>query len=992
MMPLDLISMDHGYSKPWSAHPDASNARPVKLLYMTKLPRNQEALSQDVIVDVDSVATSSPPPYDMAKARSLMHECDRHVNFARMEDSSEDWEDRITRTGWTLQQNRLFNKVMKALQADKLARLTYQGSTNEPVMRRIHIDKTARRVRHALASVSWVPSLIDKMIATASVGGKSAAASLEALGLLLKRPWDPVLSVYTQQKLRKLPGNPLLLIAPSGPTHGGNAYSKRTRFWNSQLSNLGKVIPVTMHTVSGGSGVGIAQCLEHMIGAVRTKVLELKGHFQHRPIVLLGWNIGSLVACHVALVENVTAVVCLGFPMMGINGTRGDVEDSLLDSKTPTLFVVGQNSTTSTIDNMEDLRERMKAENGLLVVGGADDNLRLTRAKKKQEGITQVMADKQIMDEVSEFLGGILSQTAHLNSETNDVSDVEQKKKKKRKYERTNISPLSTNRSLAITKAYRTAPRQSTDAALLTGSVLLTQSNPGTSIPSTVLEHDSRSAQKRKQPRSPSANAPRKRVKSAPGVGNAEQVKVPYPVPKSPDIPAGIHAVQSAPELSGLLRGHISGIPHTVIDTETRNLLSKKIGTSTVNTSTNNYTELQKSLKTTNVSGMIMVPTDSIQQQKSSPLSLSSGAVIQQLQQPVKVSSPIATIPMTLSTLSTLRASLKPTVHVTTAASSVTSQIQQLLTGAPKSALTVPSPTQGVTQVSYPKLLSSLASPSSVLSTVSVTMTTVVATKSAGTTLTPSTVSEPKPSSSKSPEEQKVQAIQKLQFHDFPLTTASLVKTSTGNAITQAKILTSSHLNLDNFHLESIPSTNSTAQLGSSLKVTPSVVGSITTVPQPVTMDTAQKLVKSVGSTATKITSTTGNIATVTISMDRTIPRPSITTISKSQAEKTVVMTTSETLGKVSSLLESSPITQKPTLSIVSCSSVSSQTVLAVSKGDNSSPGPSSDTTVSNISGSKHTKSPSSTVTSYTTSAKPVLPTVASTRTRRIRTPKQYDL
>lgn len=32
------VSMDHCYSKPWSAHPDASNARPIKKLYMPKLP------------------------------------------------------------------------------------------------------------------------------------------------------------------------------------------------------------------------------------------------------------------------------------------------------------------------------------------------------------------------------------------------------------------------------------------------------------------------------------------------------------------------------------------------------------------------------------------------------------------------------------------------------------------------------------------------------------------------------------------------------------------------------------------------------------------------------------------------------------------------------------------------------------------------------------------------------------------------------------------
>jgi regulatory NSL complex subunit 3 len=40
---MDIVGMDHGYSKPWSAHPDASHARPIKLIYMQRASRNQTA-------------------------------------------------------------------------------------------------------------------------------------------------------------------------------------------------------------------------------------------------------------------------------------------------------------------------------------------------------------------------------------------------------------------------------------------------------------------------------------------------------------------------------------------------------------------------------------------------------------------------------------------------------------------------------------------------------------------------------------------------------------------------------------------------------------------------------------------------------------------------------------------------------------------------------------------------------------------------------------
>lgn len=48
-------------------------------------------------------------------------------------------------------------------------------------------------------------------------------------------------------------------------------------------------------------------------------------------------------------------------------------------------------------EEMEDLRERMRVETGLIVVGGADDYLRISKKKKRAEGITQSVVDRFIV-------------------------------------------------------------------------------------------------------------------------------------------------------------------------------------------------------------------------------------------------------------------------------------------------------------------------------------------------------------------------------------------------------------------------------------------------------------------------------------------------------------------------------------------------------------------------------------------------------------------
>src|SRR5260370_35010840 len=106
------------------------------------------------------------------------------------------------------------------------------------------------------------------------------------------------------------------------------------------------------------------------------------------PVVLIGKSMGGRVGCHLALEEEVTAVICLGYPLCGA-GNPGKMRDAvLLESTQPMLFVQGTRDSLCPLDLLESGRQKVKAPNQLYAVEAGNDSLMVTKGQLKPNGAT----------------------------------------------------------------------------------------------------------------------------------------------------------------------------------------------------------------------------------------------------------------------------------------------------------------------------------------------------------------------------------------------------------------------------------------------------------------------------------------------------------------------------------------------------------------------------------------------------------------------------
>lgn len=116
------------------------------------------------------------------------------------------------------------------------------------------------------------------------------------------------------------------------------------------------------------------------------------------------------MGCHLALEEDVAAVICLGYPLCG-GGDRAKLRAEVLHRlTTPILFVQGTRDRLCPLDVLESTRREMKARNELYVVEGGDHSLLVEKARLKANGQTQDEVEQRIMAAIESFVGANCAQ------------------------------------------------------------------------------------------------------------------------------------------------------------------------------------------------------------------------------------------------------------------------------------------------------------------------------------------------------------------------------------------------------------------------------------------------------------------------------------------------------------------------------------------------------------------------------------------------------
>jgi predicted alpha/beta-hydrolase family hydrolase len=186
------------------------------------------------------------------------------------------------------------------------------------------------------------------------------------------------------------------LFAPGAGAPSGSPWMQA---WAERLGSLGRVVPFDYPYRREGRRA--PDRLPVLIAAHREALARAReGH--EGPVFLAGKSMGGRVGCHVSLEERVDGLICLGYPLKGVNGAIRD--EVLLKLTTPVLFVQGTRDPLCPLDLLTRVTPRLQAPHVLHVVEGGDHSLLVRKTELKRQGRTQDDVDAAVQSAVAAFV------------------------------------------------------------------------------------------------------------------------------------------------------------------------------------------------------------------------------------------------------------------------------------------------------------------------------------------------------------------------------------------------------------------------------------------------------------------------------------------------------------------------------------------------------------------------------------------------------------
>jgi len=194
---------------------------------------------------------------------------------------------------------------------------------------------------------------------------------------------------------------PFFLFAPGAGAPSTHPWMQN---WKRRLAGIGDVLAFDYNYMIQGRRR--PDPLPQLIKTHRKALAAAQAKISS-PIFLIGKSMGGRIGCHVALEENVSGLICLGYPLCAM-GDRTKLRDQVLrDLQTPILFVQGTRDALCPLDLLEEVRAEMTAPNFLHLVEGGDHSLVVR--KKDLGGETQDDVDQRTANAISDFVAGRLT-------------------------------------------------------------------------------------------------------------------------------------------------------------------------------------------------------------------------------------------------------------------------------------------------------------------------------------------------------------------------------------------------------------------------------------------------------------------------------------------------------------------------------------------------------------------------------------------------------